>query len=216
MAVASGWVRSPRGSASGSLSLDVESDRESLVVASLGACRFEPGREAGGSAAPEELDPELESDRESAAGAGTVEVRVGSFVVLEVSVLESVAASEGAAPEASAGVAEGSVGVAPSVVSVAAAAGAHVSVVSAAAAEVSVVVAEVSVESDSEAHVLVVSAAAAESNVVVAACLLRQHRAHVSSCLPWQRVVCRGQASTGSGAVAHAPVVSATAERPSS
>jgi hypothetical protein len=145
----------------------VESERESLVVASLGACRFGPGGEAGWTGVPEELDPELESARVSWAAAGPVEVPVGSFVLLEVSVSESAAASEEAAPEASAGAAEGSAAVAPSVVSVASGAVAHVSVVPAAAADVSVVMAEVSVASGAVAHASVVSAVP-EPSVVVA------------------------------------------------
>jgi hypothetical protein len=162
-AAANGWTRSPgRGSATASSSFDVASDRASLVVASLGACKFEPGGEAGGSAAPEE--PELESDPVSVAGAVPVDVPIGSFVVVK----ESAAASVGSAPEASVELAEGSVAVRPSVVSVGTGAGAHVPVVSAAAAEVSVVVAEVAVASGTKAHVLVVSGAAAELSVVVA------------------------------------------------
>jgi hypothetical protein len=209
-AVAIGWTRSPRrGSASASSSFDVESDREFPVVASLGACRFEPGGEAGGSAAPEELDPELESDR-----AGPVEVPVGSFVLLEASVSESAAASEGTAPKASVGVAEGSVALAPSVVSVAPVAGAHVFVVSAAAAKVSVVVAEVSVASGTEAHVLVVSAAAVESPVVVAELSVASgavtHVSVVSAAAAEVSVVV-AEVSVASGAVAHVLVVSAAA-----
>ena len=160
-AVANGWTRSP-GRASASSSFDVASDRTSLVVASPGACKFEPGGEAGGSAAPEE--PELERDRVSVAGAVPVDVPIGSFVVVK----ESAAASVGSTAEASVELAEGSVAVRPSVVSGGTGAGAHVPVVSAAAAEVSVVVAEVAVASGTEAHVLVVSGAAAELSVVVA------------------------------------------------
>jgi hypothetical protein len=140
----------------------VASDRTSLVVASPGACKFEPGGEAGGSAAPEE--PELECDRVSVAGAVPVDVPIGSFVVVK----ESAAASVGSTAEASVELAEGSVAVRPSVVSGGTGASAHVPVVSAAAAEVSVVVAEVAVASGTEAHVLVVSGAAAELSVVVA------------------------------------------------
>jgi hypothetical protein len=147
---------------SASSSFDVAPDRTSLVVASLGACKFEPGGEAGGSAAPEE--PELESDRVSVAGAAPVDVPIGSFVVVK----ESAAASVGSAPEASVELAEGSVAMRPSVVSVATGAGTHVPVVSAAAAEVSVVVAEAAVASGTKPHVLVVSGAAAELSVVVA------------------------------------------------
>jgi len=162
-AVANGWTRPPgRGSASASSSFDVASDRTLPVVASLGACGFEPGGDAGGSAAPDE--PELESDRVSVAGAVPVDVPIGSFVVVK----ESAAASVGSAPEASVELAEGSVAVRPSIVSVATGAGAHVPVVSAAAAEVSVVVAEVAVAPGTKAQVLVVSGAAAELSVVVA------------------------------------------------
>jgi hypothetical protein len=158
-AVANGWTRSP-GRSSASSSFDVASDRTSLVVASPGACKFEPGGEAGGSAAPEEL----ECDRVSVAGAVPVDVPIGSFVVVN----ESAAASVGSTAEASAELAEGSVAVRPSVVSGGTGASAHVPVVSAAATEVSVVVAEVAVASGTEAHVMVVSGAAAELSVVVA------------------------------------------------
>jgi hypothetical protein len=160
-AVANGWTRSP-GRASASSSFDVASDGTSLVVASPEACKFEPGGEAGGSAAPEE--PELERDRVSVAGAVPVAVPIGSFVVVK----ESAAASVGSTAEASVELAEGSVAVRPSVVSGGTGAGAHVPIVSAAATEVSVVVVEVSVASGTEAHVLVVSGAAAELSVVVA------------------------------------------------
>jgi hypothetical protein len=139
----------------------VASDRTSLVVASPGACTFEPDGEAGGSAAPE--DPELESDRVSVVGAVPVEVPIGSFVVVKESAAESV----GSTAEASVELAEGSAAVRPSVVSGGTSASAHVPVVSA-AAEVSVVVAEAAVASGTEAHVLVVSGAAAELSVVVA------------------------------------------------
>jgi hypothetical protein len=95
-AVANGWTTSPgRSVESASSSFDVASDRTSLVVASLGVCKFELGGGAGGSAAPEE--PELESDRVSVAGAVLVDVPIGSFVVVK----ESAAASVGSAPEAS-------------------------------------------------------------------------------------------------------------------
>jgi hypothetical protein len=160
-AVANGRTRSP-GRAWASSSFDVASDTTSLVVASPEACKFEPGGEAGGSAAPEE--PELESDRVSVAGAVPGDVPIGSFVVVK----ESAAASVGSTAEASVELAEGSVAVRPSVVSSGTGASAHVPVVSAAAAEVSVVVAEVAVASGTEAHVLVVSGAAAELSVVVA------------------------------------------------
>ena len=100
----------------------------------------------------------------SVAGADPVDVPIGSFVVVK----ESTAASLDSAPEASAELAEGSVAVRPSVVSVGTGAGPHVPVVSAAAAEVSVGVAEVAVASGTEAHLLVLSGAAAELSVVVA------------------------------------------------
>lgn len=162
-AVANGCTRSSgKGSASASSSFDVASGRASLVVASLGGCELEPGGEAGGSAAPEE--PELESDRVSVAAAVPVDVPIGSVVVLK----ESAAASVGSTPGASEELAEGSVAVRPSVVSVGTGVGAHVPVVSAAAAEVSVVVDEVAVASGAKAQVLVVSGAATELSVVVA------------------------------------------------
>jgi hypothetical protein len=160
-AVANGWTRSPRRSLASS-SFEVASDRTSLVVASPGACTFEPDGEAGGSAAPEE--PELESDRVSVVGAVPVDVPIGSFVVVK----ESAAASLGSTAETSVELAEGSAAVRPSVVSGGTGASAHAPVVSAAAAEVSVVVAEVAVASGTEAHVLVVSGAAGELSVVVA------------------------------------------------
>ena len=160
---ANGWSRSPgRGPASASSPFDVLSGRESLVVPSLGACEFEPGGEAGGSAAPEE--PELESDRVSVAGAEPVEVPIGSFVVVK----ESAAASVGSTAEASVELAEESVAVRPSVGSVGTGACAHVPVVSAAAAEVSIGVPGVAAASGTEAHVLVVSGTAPELSVVVA------------------------------------------------
>ncbi len=136
---------------------------------------------------------------------------MGSFVLLEVPVFESAAASEGAAPE----VAEWSVAAAPAVVSVAPPTGAHVSVVSAAAAEVSVVVAAVSVGFGTEAHVLVVSAAAAESDVVVAAVVAavsvgwfgtEAHVLVVSAAAPESDVVV-AEVSIVSGAVAHVSVM---------
>ena len=158
-AVANGWTSSP-GRSSASSSFDVASDGTSLVVASPGACKFEPGGRAGGSAAPEE--PELECDRVSVAGAVPVAVPIGSFVVVK----ESAAASVGSTAEASVELAEGSAAMRPSVVSGGTGASAHVPVVSAAAAEVSVVVAEEAVASGTEAHVLIVSGAAAELSVV--------------------------------------------------
>jgi hypothetical protein len=160
-AVANGWTSSP-GRSSPSSSFDVASDRTSLVVASPGACKFEPGGRAGGSAAPEE--PELECDRVSVAGAAPVDVPIGSFVVVK----ESAAASVGPTAEASVEPAEGSAAVRPSVASGGTGTSAHVPVVSAPGAEVSIVVAEVAVASSTEAHVLIGSGAAAELSVVVA------------------------------------------------
>src|SRR4029077_10738349 len=78
-AVANGCTSS-RGRSSASSSFDVASDRTSLVVASPGTGKFEPGGRAGGSAAPEE--PELECDRVSVAGAVPVDAPIGSFVVV--------------------------------------------------------------------------------------------------------------------------------------
>jgi hypothetical protein len=183
---------------SASSSFDVASDRASLVVASLGGCELEPGGEAGGSATPEE--PELESDRVSVAGAVPVAVPVGSVVMVK----ESAAASVGPTAEASGELAEGSVAVRPSVVSVGTGAGAHVPVVSAAAAEVSVVVAEVAVASGTKAHMLVVSGAATELSVVVAGLGV----ALVSG-------VVAAEVSIGSDAGAPAPAVFAAATDPS-
>src|SRR6476619_4055647 len=160
-AVANGCTSSP-GRSSASSSFDVASDRTSLVVASPGTGKFEPGGRAGGSAAPEE--PELECDRVSVAGAVPVAVPIGSFAVVK----EPAAASVGSTAEASVELAEGSAAMRPSVVSGGTGASAHVPVVSAAAAEVSVVVAEVAVASGTEAHVLIVSGAAVEVSVVVA------------------------------------------------
>jgi hypothetical protein len=218
-------VGSPmRDSTSASPSLEGESDEDSLVVASLGACRFEPGGEGGGTAASEGLDPEPESDRTLKAGAGPVVVPVGSFVLVEMSAFESAAASEGSAPEASVGVAERSVVVTPSDVSVAGGVGAHVPVVSAAASEVSVVAAETSVVSvaaaavvhTSLAHASVVSAAATEASVVPAAvsvaCVVSVapaavvHASVVSvAASDWSVVV--AEVSVASGAVGHSSVV---------
>jgi hypothetical protein len=218
-------VGSPmRGSTSASPSLEVESNEESLVVASLGACRFEPGGEGGGSVASEGLDPEPESDRTFKAGAGPVVVPVGSFVLVEMSAAESAAASEGSAPEASVGVAARSVVVTPSDVSVAGGVGAHVPVVSAAAIEVSVVPAEVSVVSvaaaavvhTSLAHASVVSAAATEVSVVPAevsvACVVSVApaavvHASVVSVAASDSSVAVAEVSVASGAVAHVSVV---------
>ena len=193
--------------ASASSSFDVASDRESLVVASVGACKFEPGGEAGGSAAPEE--PEFESDCVSVAGADPVDVPIGSFVVVK----ESAAASVGSTPEASGELAEGSVAVRPSVVSVGTGAGAHVPVVSAAAAEVSVVVAEVAVASGTEAHVLVVSGAAAELSVVVAGVAIVSGVVAAEVSIGFGVVV--AEVSIASGAGVPAPAVSAAAADPS-
>jgi hypothetical protein len=208
--VANGWTRSPgRGSASASSSFDAASDRTSLVVASPGACKFEPGGEAGGSAVPEGLDSELESDRVSVAGAVPVDVPIGSFVVVK----ESAAASVGSAPEASVELAEGSVAVRPSVVSVGTGACAHVPVVSAAAAEVSVVVAEVAVASGTKAHVLVVSGAAAELSVVVAGVAIVSGVVAAEVSIGFGVVV--AEVSIASGAGVPAPAVFAAAADPS-
>jgi hypothetical protein len=225
--VANGEIGSPRKvSASASPSL-VESNEASLVAASLGACRFESGGEAGGSAALDGVDSELESDRGFRAGAGVLVVPAGSFVLLEMSVSELATASEGSAPEASVGVAEGSVAVTPSDVSVPAA-GAHVSVVSAAAVEVSVVPAEVSdvsvalaaVVHTSVAHASVVSAAATEVSVVPAevsvACVASVApavvvHASVVSVAAAESPVVVDEVSVASGAVVHASVVRAAA-----
>lgn len=206
--MANGWTRSSgRRSASASSSFDVASDRTSLVVALLGACKFEPGGEAGGSAAPEE--PELESDRVSVAGAVPVDVPTGSFGVMK----ESAAASVGSAPEASVELAEGSVAVRPPVVSVATGAGAHVPVVSAAAAEVSVVVAEVAVASGTKTHVLVVSGAAAELSVVVAGVAIVSGVVAAEVSIGFGGVV--AEVSIASGAGIPSPAVFAAAADPS-
>jgi hypothetical protein len=220
--VANGEIGRPRKvSASASPSLEVESNEESLVAASLGACRFESGGEAGGSAAPDGLGPELESDGVFRAGAGAVVGPVGSFVPVEMSVSELAAASEGSAPDASVGVAEGSVAVAPSDVSVPPGVGAHVSVVSAAAIEVSVVPAEASVVSAavvhaSLAHASVASAVATEMSfapaevsvafVVSVAPAAVVHASVVSVAASESSVVIAG-VSVASGAVAHVSVV---------
>ena len=208
-AVANGWTRSPRkGFVSASSSFDGVSDRASLVVASLGGCKLDPGGEAGGSAAPEE--PELESDRVSVAGAVLVDVAIGSVVVVK----EAAAASVGSTPEASGELAEGSVAVRPSVVSVGTGAGAHEPVVSAAAAEVSVVVAEVAVASGTKAHVLVVSgAAAAELSVVVAGMAIVSGVAAAEVSIGFGAAV--AELSIASGAGVPAPAVSAATTDPS-
>jgi len=205
-AVTNGWTRSP-GRSSASSSFDVASDRTSLVVASPGACKFEPGGEAGGSAGPEE--PELENDRVSVAGAVPVDVPIGSFVVVK----ESAAASVGSTAEASVELAEGSVAVRPSVVSGGTGASAHVPVVSAAATEVSVVVAEVAVASGTEAHVLVVSGAAAELSVVVAGVAIVSGVVAAEVSVGFGVVV--AEVSIGSDAGVPAPAVFAAAEDPS-
>jgi hypothetical protein len=200
-----GETASPRKeSASASPSLEVESNEDSLVVASLGACRFEPVGEAGGSAVPEGLGSELESDREFRAGAGPVVVLVGSFVLVETPASESAAASEGSAPEASVGVAERSVALTPSDVSVPPGVGAHVSVVPAAATEASVVpaaVSVVSVASGAVVHASAVHASAVHASVVSAAVT-------DVSFLPAE-VCVASVASVASGAAVHASVVSA-------
>jgi hypothetical protein len=207
-AVLNGCTRSPgKGFASASSSFDVASDRASLVVASLGACKLEPDGEAGGSAAPEE--PELESDRVSVAGAELVDVPIGSVVVVK----ESAAASVGSPPEGSGELAEGSVAVRPSVVSVGTGACAHVPVVSAAAAEVSVVVAEVAVASGTKAHVPVVSGAAAELSGVVAGVAIVSGVVAAEVSIGFGAVV--AEVSTASGAGVPAPAVFAAATDPS-
>jgi len=207
-AVPNGWTRSPgRGSASAASSFDAASDRTSLVVASPGACKFEPGGEAGGSAAPEE--PELESDRVSVAGAVPVVVPIGSFVVVK----ESAAASAGSALAASVELAEGSVAVRALVVSVGTGAGAHVPVVSAAAAEVSVVVVEVAVASGTKPHVLVVSGAAAELSVAVAGVAIVSGVVAAKVSIGFGVVV--AEVSIASGAGVPAPAVFAAAADPS-
>jgi hypothetical protein len=207
-AVLNGCTRSPgKGFASASSSFDVASDRASLVVASLGACKLEPDGEAGGSAAPEE--PELESDRVSVAGAELVDVPIGSVVVVK----ESAAASVGSTPEGSGELAEGSVAVRPSVVSVGTGACAHVPVVSAAAAEVSVVVAEVAVASGTKAHVPVVSGAAAELSGVVAGVAIVSGVVAAEVSIGFGAVV--AEVSTASGAGVPAPAVFAAATDPS-
>ena len=228
--MANGKIGAPRKvSASASPSLEVESDEASLAAASLAAaslwaCRFESGGEAGGSAAPDGLDPELESNRVSRAGAGAFVVPVGSFVLFEMSVAELAAASEGSVPEASVGVAERSIAVTASDVSVPPGVGAHVSVVSAAAIEVSVVPPEVSVVSvapaavvhASLAHASVVSVAATEVSCVATevcvACVVSVapaavvHASVVSVAAPESSVVV-AEVSVASGAVAHVSVV---------
>jgi hypothetical protein len=206
-AVANGCTRSPKGSASASSSLGVASDTASLVVASLGGCKLEPGGEAGGSAAPEE--PELESDRVSVTGAVPADGPIGSVVVVK----EPAAASVGSTPEASEELAEGSVAVRPPVVSVGTSAGAHEPVVSAAAAKVSVVVAEVAVASGTKAHVLVVSGAAAELSVVVAGVAIVSGVVAAEVSIGFGAVV--AEVSIAPGAGVPAPAVSAAATDPS-
>ena len=207
-AVANGWTRSPgRESASATSSFDAASGRTSLAVASPGACKFEPGGEASGSAAPEE--PELESDRASVAGAVPVDVPIGSFVVVK----ESAAADVGSAPEGSVELAEGPVAVTPSVVSVGTGAGAHVPLVSAAAAEVSVVVAEVAVASGTKTHVLVVSGVAAELSVVAAGVAIVSGVVAAEVSIGFGVVV--AEVSIASGAEVPAPAVSVASADPS-
>jgi hypothetical protein len=194
----------------------------SLVVASLGACRFESGGEAGGSAgAPDGVDSEPESDRGFRAGAGAFVVPVGSFVLFEMSVSELAAASEGSAPAASLGVAERSVAVTPSDVPVPPGAGAHVSVVAAAETEVSVVPATVSVVSVAAGAVVHASAlhasvvpATADASVVSAAVSVVSvvsgpvgHASVVSAAAPESFVVV-AEVSVASGGVAQMCVVS--------
>jgi hypothetical protein len=221
--VANGEIGSPRKvSTSGSPSLEVESTEVSLVVASLGACRFESGGEAGGSAgAPDGVDSEPESDRGFRAGAGAFVVPVGSFVLFEMSVSELAAASEGSAPAASLGVAERSVAVTPSDVPVPPGAGAHVSVVAAAETEVSVVPATVSVVSVAAGAVVHASAlhasvvpATADASVVSAAVSVVSvvsgpvgHASVVSAAAPESFVVV-AEVSVASGGVAQMCVVS--------
>jgi hypothetical protein len=205
-AVANGWTRSPgKGFVSASSSFDGASDGAALVVASLGGCKLDPGVEGGGFAAPEE--PELESDRVSVAGAVPVDVPIGSVVVVKEAA--AAAASVGSMPEASGELAEGSVAVRPSVVSVGTGAGAQEPV----AAEVSVVVTEGAVASGTKAHMLVVSDAAAELSVVVAGMAI------VSGVVPPEVSIGFGaveaEVSIASGAGVSAPAVSAAATDPS-
>jgi hypothetical protein len=209
-AVANGWTRSPgKGFVSAPSSFDGASDGAALAVASLGGCKLDPGVEGGGFAAPEE--PELESDRVSVAGAVPVDVPIGSVVVVKEAA--AAAASVGSMPEASGELAEGSVAVRPSVVSVGTGAGAHEPVVPAAAAEVSVVVTEGAVASGTKAHMLVVSDAAAELSVVVAGMAI------VSGVVPPEVSIGFGavvaEVSIASGAGVSAPTVSAAATDPS-
>jgi hypothetical protein len=207
-AVANGWTRSPgKGFVSAPSSFDGASDGAALVVASLGGCKLDPGVEGGGFAAPEE--PELESDRVSVAGAVPVDVPIGSVVVVKEAAAAAAAASVGSTPEASGELAEGSVAVRPSVVSVGTGAGAQEPV----AAEVSVVVTEGAVASGTKAHMLVVSDAAAELSVVVAGMAI------VSGVVPPEVSIGFGaveaEVSIASGAGVSAPAVSAAATDPS-
>jgi hypothetical protein len=144
----------------------------------------------------------------SVAGADPVDVPIGSFVVVR----ESAAASVGSTPEASGELAEGSVAVRPSVVSVGTGAGAHEPVVSAAAVEVSVVVAEVAVASGNKAHVLVVSGAA-ELSVVVSGMAIVSGVVAAEVSIGFGAVV--AEVSIASGAGVPAPAVSAAAADPS-
>ena len=143
------------------------------------------------------------------AGADPVDVPIGSFVVVR----ESAAASVGSTPEASGELAEGSVAVRPSVVSVGTGAGAHEPVVSAAAAEVSVVVAEVAVASGNKAHVLVVSGAATELSVVVSGMAIVSGVVAAEVSIGFGAVV--AEVSIASGAGVPVPAVSAAAADPS-
>jgi len=145
----------------------------------------------------------------SVAGAELVDVPIGSVVVVK----ESAAASVGSTPEGSGELAEGSVAVRPSVVSVGTGACAHVPVVSAAAAEVSVVVAEVAVASGTKAHVPVVSGAAAELSGVVAGVAIVSGVVAAEVSIGFGAVV--AEVSTASGAGVPAPAVFAAATDPS-
>jgi hypothetical protein len=222
--VANGEIGSPRKvSTSGSPSLEVESTEASLVAASLVACRLESGGEAGGSAgAPDGVDSEPESDRGFRAGAGgAFVVPAGSFVLLEMSVSESAAESEGGSAPEAIGLAERSVEVTPSEASDPRGVGAHVSVVAAAETEVSVVpaaVSEVSVASGAVVHASALHAsvvpATADAYVVSAAVSVVSvvsgpvgHASVVSAAAPASFVVV-AEVSVASGGVAHMCVVS--------
>jgi hypothetical protein len=218
-AVANGWTRSPgKGFVSASSSFDGASDGASLVVASLGGCKLDSGVEGGGFAAPEE--PELESDRVSVAGAVPVDVPIGSVVVVKEAAAAAAAASVGSTPEASGELAEGSVALRPSVVSVGTGAGAHEPV----AAEVSVVVTEGAVASGTKAQMLVVSDAAAELSVVLAGMAIVSGVVPPEVSIGFGAVVAEvsigfgavvAEVSIASGAGVSAPAVSAAATDPS-